>query len=575
MMTVGSLAESDRARAAELLAMRQRTIYERTDRLFAGLLIFEWLLAIVFALLISPHTWIGETSSLHIHVLAAVFLGALLVSFPLWLVRNQPGHSATRNAVACAQMLMSSLLIHTSGGRIETHFHIFGSLAFLGFYRDWKVFVPATLVIVTDHWLRGTFYPLSVFGVAEQGSWRWLEHGAWIVFCDFFLIQSALQSQAEMRQIAEHEAQLESNNLAQLRAERERFRLAFENAPIGMALLSPNGRFESVNEVMSDLVGYGPDELKGMQMEQLLEAGAEIRAESREFRLSRKGGQGIWVLGSLSRCAEFSIAQIVDLSQRKQAEQALQQAQKLESVGLLAGGIAHEINTPIQYIGDNLRFLRDSFQELQPVLVAHSGAEPASLLGEEIPESIEHSLQGVARVASIVRSMKDYSQTGGREMLPANVNELIENALIISRSEWECVARVETDLQDDLPEPSCDRGEMGQVILNLLINASHANQEKYAGTGELGSISIRTRGLGPEVEIRIQDSGTGIPLHLRERIFEPFFTTKEVGRGTGQGLAVAQAAILRHKGRLQLDSEPGEGSVFSIYLPTLKAEVGP
>lgn len=560
------LADSVKARARDLLALRQRAIYQRTDRLFAGLLIFEWLLAIAFALLITPRTWIGETSSPHLHIAAALVLGATLISLPLWLVRNRPGQPETRHAIACAQMLMSSLLIHTSGGRIETHFHIFGSLAFLGFYRDWKVFVPATLVIVIDHWLRGSFYPLSVFGVAEQGAWRWLEHAAWILFCDFFLIHSALQSQAEMRQLAEHEAFLEANNLARLQAEKERFRLAFENAPIGMALLTPDGRFQSVNEVMSQLVGHSPAELQTMQIDQLLESGWEMPVATRELRLSRKDGQGVWVLCSLSRCAEFSIAHIVDLSQRKQAEQAVQQAKKIESVGLLAGGIAHEINTPIQYIGDNLRFLQESLHGIQPGFMTDS-------LAEEISESIEHSLQGVARVATIVRLMKDYSQTGGREMRPANLNELIENALIISRNEWEYVAEVKTDLQSDLPEPTCDRGEMGQVILNLLINASHANQEKYAGTGELGSILIRTRGHGPEVEIQIQDSGTGIPDQFRERIFDPFFTTKEIGRGTGQGLAVAQAAVLRHKGRLQLESEYGKGSTFSIYLPTMTAAV--
>lgn len=557
-----------KARAEELLALRQLSLYTRTDRLFARLLIFEWALAVVFALVISPRTWIGATSAPHIHLLASIFLGGLLVSLPLWLVKSQPGQASTRYAIACAQMLMSSLLIHTSGGRIETHFHIFGSLAFLGFYRDWKVFVPATTVIVLDHGIRGLFYPLSVFGVVEQGSWRWLEHAAWIVFCDYFLVKSALQSQAEMAQIADHEARLEADNLAQLLAEKERFRLAYENAPIGMALLAPDGRFLSANEVMLNLLGYSAEDLQNLQIDQLLESASEVLQDTRELRLRKNGGEWVWVLFSLSRCAEFSIAQVVDLSRRRKAEQALQQAQKLESVGMLAAGIAHEINTPIQYISDNLRFLSGSFQELEPLLKEQTTDETASALSSEIPQAIEHSLEGVARVASIVRSMKDYSQVGEREMLPANVNHLIQNALIISRNEWEYVAEVKTELQSDLPEPTCDRGELGQVILSLLINASQANHEKYAGTGVLGQITIRTRDLGSEVEIQIQDTGTGIPEHLQERVFEPFFTTREVGKGTGQGLAVAQAAVTRHRGRIQLQSVHGEGSTFSIHLPT-------
>lgn len=569
-----SIGSYDRERAHFLLAEHQHNVHSRTDRLFARLLLFEWVWLIAFALLVSPKTWIGATSSPHIHLLAAFLLGGLVVSLPVYMVRFHPGEPATRYGIACAQMLMSSLLIHVSGGRIETHFHIFGSLAFLGFYRDWKVFVPATLVIATDHCLRGWLYPLSVFGVVEQGSWRWLEHAAWVLFCDFFLVQSALQSQAEMGRIAVQQASLEAHNLARLRAEKERFRMAFENAPIGMALLDPAGLFLRTNAVLCSMLGYSQSEMRLLNLEAMLEGEVLPGEASQEIRLQRKDGEWIWILFSQSRCADFSIAQLVDLSERKQTELALRQAQKLESVGLLAGGIAHEINTPIQYIGDNLRFLQESFVELEPLLRGSSIPEAdCDYLRDEIPLAIHHSLEGVDRVAGIVRSMKEYSHAGTREMRPANLNHLIENALVMARNEWKYVAEVKKDFQSDLPEVACDRGEIGQVLLNLVVNASHAIQEKVAGTNEQGAITIQTRAQACGVEVQVRDTGAGIEEHLRSRIFEPFFTTKEVGKGTGQGLAIAQAVVLRHGGRLEVDSEWGQGTTFSLYLPNALAEV--
>ncbi|MFN8610661.1 MAG: ATP-binding protein [Vulcanimicrobiota bacterium] len=563
---------SERARG--LLSERQQEIHRRTDRLFGRLLAFEWLWAVVSALLVSPRTWIGDSSSPHIHLIMSVLLGGVIISLPQYLIRHRPGEPVTRYTIACAQMLISSLLIHTSGGRIETHFHIFGSLAFLGFYRDWKVFLPATLVVIVDHWLRGWLYPMSVFGVAEQASWRWLEHTSWVLFCDFFLIHSARQSQLEMCQLAIQQARLEAHNLAQLQAEQEHFRLAFENAPIGMALLDSRGSFMRVNEVTQQILGYSPGELNSLKLNELMEAEVEPGGVAREVRLRRGNGEWVWVLLSLSCCAQLSIAQMVDLSQRKRTEKALQQAQKLESVGLLARGIAHEINTPIQYIGDNLRFLKESLEELGPLLNGNPVNLPdLNFLKQEIPQAIDHSLEGVERVSKIVRSMREYSQAGPAEMGGANLNHLIENALTISRNEWKYVAEVDVQFESDLPEVRCDRAELGRVILHLLVNAADSITEKYAHTGKTGHILIKTQSQGEGVIIRIQDDGIGIPPALRQKIFEPFFTTKEVGKGTGQGLAIAQAAVIRHGGRLEVESEPGAGATFSIHIPRQSSEV--
>jgi PAS domain S-box-containing protein len=199
-------------RTAELFAEHQNGIYKRTDRMFAGLMLFQWLAGIAAALWISPRTWIGTQSHIHIHVFAAVVIGGAITSLPVWLAWKRPGHTITRHAIAVGQMLTSALLIHLTGGRIETHFHVFGSLAFLAIYRDWRVLVSATIVVAADHFARGVFWPQSVFGVLTTSPWRWVEHAGWVVFEDFFLMISIRQSVKEMRQIAERQASLERLN---------------------------------------------------------------------------------------------------------------------------------------------------------------------------------------------------------------------------------------------------------------------------------------------------------------------------------------------------------------------------
>jgi hypothetical protein len=199
-------------RADSLFEERRTSIYRRTDRLFAILMLLQWLAAIAAALWISPRTWAGQYSQIHLHVWSAVFLGGTITLFPVALAWWRCGESSTRYVIAAGQMLMSGLLIHLTGGRIETHFHVFGSLAILAMYRDWRVFVPATLVVATDHFLRGVYWPQSVFGVLTASHWRWVEHACWVVFENTFLIWSCLQSVAEMKDIAHQRSELEATN---------------------------------------------------------------------------------------------------------------------------------------------------------------------------------------------------------------------------------------------------------------------------------------------------------------------------------------------------------------------------
>src|SRR6185295_7978872 len=267
------------------------------------------------------------------------------------------------------------------------------------------------------------------------------------------------------------------------------------------------------------------------------------------------------------------------LEERDRLEDNLRQAQKLEAIGQLAAGIAHEINTPTQYVGDNLRFLKESFGELDILLaqLVNVGGEPASkLLGdadfdylkEEIPRALNQSLEGVDRVAKIVRAMKEFSHPA-REKTATDLNRAIQSTITVASNEWKYVAEVEMDLDNNLPSVHCSPAEFNQVVLNMIVNAAHAISDVVGDGGKgKGKIRVKTRPEGEWALIEISDTGAGMPAHVQQRIFEPFFTTKEVGKGTGQGLAIAHNVIVdKHGGTIKVASAPGKGTTFTIRLP--------
>lgn len=288
-----------------------------------------------------------------------------------------------------------------------------------------------------------------------------------------------------------------------------------------------------------------------------------------------------------------------DLRERKQAEgekvllqTQLLQAQKLEAIGQLAAGIAHEINTPTQYVGDNLRFLQESLAclgtinrgytslvdaarrgELTPTLLVQEEEALAKsdlpYLTEEVPKAIQQSLEGLERVTSIVRAMKDFAHPDSAEKALTNLNEAIASTVTVARNEWKYLADLETDFDPSLPPAPCFVGEFNQAILNLIINAAHAiGDAAEKGKEERGLITIRTRQVGAFAEIRVTDTGTGIPDAVLPRIFDPFFTTKRVGRGTGQGLTITRQVIVgKHNGSIDVETRLGEGTTFILKLP--------
>ena len=286
-----------------------------------------------------------------------------------------------------------------------------------------------------------------------------------------------------------------------------------------------------------------------------------------------------------------------DVTERRALEEQFRQAQKLEAVGRLAAGIAHEINTPIQFVGDNMQFLHDAFSDLSKVMEKYRHLSDAAANGvagmmladevaeaemavdinylvEEIPKAIAQSLDGVARVATLVRAMKEFAHPDRKERAAADINAALLSTLTVARNELKYVAEVETEL-GDLPLAVCNIGELNQVFLNLLVNAAHAIGDAVNGTGQKGVIRVRTALEKDAVLISIADTGGGIPEDIRDKIFDPFFTTKESGRGTGQGLAIAHSVVVdKHGGTLTFASEVGKGTTFFIRLP-LDGEVKP
>lgn len=288
--------------------------------------------------------------------------------------------------------------------------------------------------------------------------------------------------------------------------------------------------------------------------------------------------------------AETNAKLNVEIHQREQVEMELRLAQKLEAVGRLAAGIAHEINTPIQYVGDSVHFLKAAFEDLvallgryreggealacypeRAALVAaiQEAEELADLeyLRENVPPAFERTLAGIDHVAGIVRAMKEFAHPDQRDKALADLNKALLNTLVVARNEYKYVADVETRLEE-LPPVSCYPSDLNQVFLNLVVNAAHAIAEAVGGGPQRGRITVSTRLDGDWVEIAVADTGGGIPEAIRDRVYDPFFTTKEVGRGTGQGLAIARSIVVdKHRGTLHFDSLPGQGTTFYVRLP--------
>jgi two-component system, NtrC family, sensor kinase len=268
-----------------------------------------------------------------------------------------------------------------------------------------------------------------------------------------------------------------------------------------------------------------------------------------------------------------------DIEQRKQLEMELAQAEKLRAVGQLASGIAHELNTPIQYVNDNVVFLKNAFDTLSAFFESILEQVPDArkrkrleFVRDNIPSAFEAALEGCKRVTEIVSAMKIFAHPDGAEFVHADINRGLSSTVAVARNAVKYLAEVHLDL-GELPDVQCRIGDLNQVFLNLIINAAHAVGEKNGAGGPLGNIWISTRLSGERVVIEVRDDGSGIPEAIQGRIFEPFFTTKEVGSGTGQGLAISRSIVAeKHGGALTFTTTPGTGTTFVVELPVAHME---
>jgi len=392
-----------------------------------------------------------------------------------------------------------------------------------------------------------------------------------------------------------------------------------ETSPAGFALSrAEDGYISFCNERLAQLHGYPRSEMMGSKASDLYADPKQRTAlmvtlrregvvQDREITFKRRDGTLFDALISLRATMNENVpsmfAWVYDISnlkkmqeEKRELEAELNQAQKLEAVGQLAGGIAHEINTPSQYVWDNLRFLSTSHVELTSVLIrclqiidelrgtpgfAEKFQELDELivendldyLLEEIPLAASQAITGITEISRIVNAMKEFSHPGGAEKSFVDLNHMIENTATISRNEWKHLAKVEFDFDENLPQVCCLPGDVNQVFLNLLVNAAHAIDA--AKKEEEGEIRITTSARDGQVTVVVADNGSGIPKEIQEKVFDPFFTTKSVGKGTGQGLSIARNIVVKkHHGHLSYQSREGEGTKFVIQLPIDGADVG-
>ncbi|MEK6280731.1 MAG: ATP-binding protein [Acidobacteriota bacterium] len=606
-------------RATELFSQHQQDIYKSTDRMFAVLMTVQWIAGIVAAYWISPRTWIGSLSQTHLHVWAAVFLGGAISSLPILLAITRSGRRSTRYIIAVGQMLMGALLIHLTGGRIETHFHVFGSLAFLSFYRDWRVLVPATIIVAADHFLRGFFWPQSVYGVFAASQWRWLEHAGWVLFEDTFLLIAIKRSVSEMWDIAERTAESETltedleahvvQRTAQLAAtnkelesevaERKlaeealrdsegRYRLLFESNPLPMWVYDLEVlTFLAVNDAAVRHYGYSSNEFLGMTIKDIRPAEdvpamldnisnrpAGLR-EAGVWRHQKKDGTLMDVeitsypLSFAGRGSALVLAN--DITERKRAEEALhrsesqlRQALKMEAIGKLAGGVAHDFNNLLTAINGHSEMC---LRRLTPE--------------DELYRHVEGIMKTGERAAALTRQLLAFSR---KQILQPQVMDLnsvvVELSKMLQRLIGEDIDLL-MGLDADLGRVKADPNQLEQVLMNLCVNARDAMPKGGKLTIETGNVRLGEEFAGEHLSVppgdyvmlAVSDTGCGMDALTQASIFDPFFTTKEVGKGTGLGLATVYGIVKQSGGSVWVYSEVGQGTTFKIYLPLVEGSV--
>ena len=590
----------------------RRVLHGTVSRTFLWLLPLQWLTSVLLCLFGADANGATGFCANGLNPWLSVGISTLINSAPFVVIRRGPDRPLARYVIGASQTLFYCLLLSLSVEGFDTRYYVFVSLAFLAFYRDWRLLLAVGgMSLVAESAYNTLLCSAELHGLVSFGTWVAVEccvlavlsHSSNRVFLSIGMIRSQLELEREgnHRQLLDHTRQLELTN--------EQYRALLEStSAVPWELDDSTGACRYIGAQVERQWGWAPESFQQDSFlfscvhpddrpafAQALEdavASHDVTVECRLRSKSDKYGH----IRSIIRKAPGQQGRIVrgisiDITTQKKLESELYQAQKLESVGRLAAGVAHEINTPVQFVSDNCYFLRDAVGQVGEVVRAYRDAMAAladgqltleqareqaraaeeaadlAFLSENMPTAVERALEGLERVAVIVRSMKEFSHPNQGAMSSSDINAAIRSTLTVARHEYKYVADIETRLED-LPPVVCNIGELNQTFLNILVNAAHAIESVVAGTEKRGLITICSRQEGEAVLVSIQDTGGGIPESVQDSIFDPFFTTKEVGKGTGQGLAIARTVIVdKHHGSLTFETEPGVGTTFLIRLP--------
>ena len=596
------------ARAREVRHDVVAALTAAAHRLFRYVFAIQWVVAIALA-------WKSATGG-DPRVLFTMILGGMLSVPALLFARAAPRAPWVRHFMAACQIGWSVLFIWLLEGQSEAQLHIFVSLAFIALYRDWRVLVTATVIAIAHPIVRLLLMP-DGYPVGAAAWWRVFDIAAWIFAVAAIMLIAVQQSLKTLQKFAMHAATLSLTNetigkhveerTRELERSREQYRLIAETTrAIPFELDIAHGRFTYIGPQAQEMFGFPETQWKEpefldvllprsreanvrQQLDECLPGTFEalcsvVTADDRVVELR-------WTVScELVDDMRFVRGLMIDVTDARRMVRELAQGQKLESVGRIAAGVAHEINTSVQFISDSVRFVRHALRDVPHALADYRGLAASALSGRDViaaakkaaetdeaadvdyflknaPDALDRALEGIGRVGSIVRSMTEFAYPDSRTKADIDLNRAIRTTLNMARNEYKSVAELETEF-GDIPAVHCHAGDINQVVLNLVLNAAHAIGDLVEGTSAKGRISVRTRAIGDYVEISIKDTGDGIPEDVRGRIFEPFVTTKEVGRGTGQGLALSRGIVVdKLKGSLHFETETGKGTTFFIRLP--------